>query len=232
MNGTTTSTEYTRITHQQAVEQRLFGAVIRQDVDDVYRAYHEETRQVWDLPTEGAFFVVTKNPPGPDSDIVEIETVYGLYAGGKSGALWFREDPRDDAPQLWKLGPFAATFAFPHADGDVTVLGPQVIATTAEPQAGTVINWRGENFTARSDGPYSLPENVHPATLAALEWFGYGHLPEHVQVVSEPFSVLAHSLVAHLHATSAGAELTTALRKLIEAKDCAVRAALKTPKEA
>jgi hypothetical protein len=54
-----------------------------------------------------------------------------------------------------------------------------------------------------------------------LQFFAYGHLPEHLKVVSEPFGVLAQDLVAKLPRNP---ERTVALRKLLEAKDCAVRA--------
>ena len=63
---------------------------------------------------------------------------------------------------------------------------------------------------------------MHPATEAKLRHFNYEHLPEHLQRYSEPFHDLAHALADELD----GPELTTALRKLCEAKDCAVRAAL------
>lgn len=56
-----------------------------------------------------------------------------------------------------------------------------------------------------------------------LQFFAYGHLPEHLQKVSEPFSVLANLIVDSLPANP---ERTVALRKLLEAKDCAVRAVL------
>lgn len=56
-----------------------------------------------------------------------------------------------------------------------------------------------------------------------LTYFAHGHLPADLAAVSEPFHDLAHELAATL---PAGAELTTAVRKLLEAKDCAVRAAL------
>lgn len=57
-----------------------------------------------------------------------------------------------------------------------------------------------------------------------LQYFEFAHLPRHLQGVSAPFHDLAH----HLHETlPVGAELTTALRKLLESKDCAVRAAMK-----
>lgn len=56
-----------------------------------------------------------------------------------------------------------------------------------------------------------------------LQFFGYAHLPAHLQAVSEPFANLAHLLVEKLPMNP---ELTVALRKLLEAKDCAVRAVI------
>jgi hypothetical protein len=56
-----------------------------------------------------------------------------------------------------------------------------------------------------------------------LQFFAFSHLPENLQKVSEPFSVLAHLIVDTLPSNP---ERTVALRKLLEAKDCAVRALL------
>ena len=56
-----------------------------------------------------------------------------------------------------------------------------------------------------------------------LKWFEYSHLPEHLQAVSKPFSELAATIV---ETVDAGPERTVALRKLLEAKDAAVRAKL------
>lgn len=56
-----------------------------------------------------------------------------------------------------------------------------------------------------------------------LQFFSYEHLPEHLQAVSKPFGDLARSLVTTLPSNP---ERTVALRKLLEAKDCAVRALL------
>lgn len=56
-----------------------------------------------------------------------------------------------------------------------------------------------------------------------MRYFAWAHLPEALQAVSAPFGLLAINL---LDALPDSAELTTALRKLLEAKDCAVRAAL------
>jgi hypothetical protein len=66
-------------------------------------------------------------------------------------------------------------------------------------------------------------EQIYPEPL--LQFFAYEHLPEHLQKVSAPFCILASALVATLPRNP---ERTTALRKLLEAKDCAVRAKLYT----
>jgi hypothetical protein len=63
---------------------------------------------------------------------------------------------------------------------------------------------------------------MHPATEAILKYFAYDHLPERLQAVSRPFGILAYEMAERYE----GPEVTTCLRKLLEAKDCAVRAAL------
>ncbi len=60
-----------------------------------------------------------------------------------------------------------------------------------------------------------------------LQFFEYSHLPPHLQAVSKPFSDLANALCDQsLAPINSNAERTMALRKLLEAKDCAVRALL------
>jgi ferritin-like protein len=56
-----------------------------------------------------------------------------------------------------------------------------------------------------------------------MQFFRYGHLPAHLQDVSKPFHDMAITLENNLPSNP---EKTTALRKLLEAKDCAVRAVL------
>ncbi len=63
---------------------------------------------------------------------------------------------------------------------------------------------------------------MHPATEQILSYFEYGHLSERLQDVARPFAELAHVVANDL----SGPEATVCLRKLLEAKDCAVRAAL------
>jgi hypothetical protein len=57
------------------------------------------------------------------------------------------------------------------------------------------------------------------------QFFEYGHLPKHLQDASKPFCDLAKNVVATLPRNP---ERTVALRKLLEAKDAAVRALLCT----
>lgn len=54
-----------------------------------------------------------------------------------------------------------------------------------------------------------------------LQFFAYGHLPAPLQAISKPFGDLAQQLVDTLPRNP---ERTVALRKLLEAKDAAVRA--------
>lgn len=61
------------------------------------------------------------------------------------------------------------------------------------------------------------------STEALLAFFEYEHLPKHLQSISESCHDLAHEMVETVRE---GTELTTGLRKLLEAKDCFVRAAL------
>ena len=56
-----------------------------------------------------------------------------------------------------------------------------------------------------------------------LKWFVFSHLPTHLQETSARFWDIANQLIATIEQ---GPERTVALRKLLEAKDAAVRAKL------
>lgn len=56
-----------------------------------------------------------------------------------------------------------------------------------------------------------------------LQFFAYAHLPAHLQAISKPFHDLAHEMANILPSNT---ETKAMLRKLLEAKDCAVRANL------
>lgn len=77
-----------------------------------------------------------------------------------------------------------------------------------------------------------MPTDEKPEHI--MQFFAYEHLPAHLQEVSRPFAILARALVTLDEAPSAhtpprlprNPERTVALRKLLEAKDAAVRALL------
>lgn len=66
----------------------------------------------------------------------------------------------------------------------------------------------------------------HPGTQQLARYFDYAHLPNRLQPVSKACADLAQSMVLTI---PDGPELTAGLRKLLEAKDCFVRASLDNP---
>lgn len=77
-----------------------------------------------------------------------------------------------------------------------------------------------------SDDIHPAPEEFNAEEIAmdqVLRFFHYAHLPPKLREKSEPFCKLARHIIA---TTPRNAERSVALRKLLEAKDAAVRAAL------
>lgn len=72
------------------------------------------------------------------------------------------------------------------------------------------------------------PDN-DPRREHIMQYFAYAHLPPHLRAVSRQFHDLAIGVVMSLPRNP---ERTVALRKLLEAKDAAVRARLAAPKTA
>ena len=67
--------------------------------------------------------------------------------------------------------------------------------------------------------------NIEEPKHRLLRYFNYKHLPDHLQEHSKPFHDLAHAMWDN-RAGSELFELSEALRKLLEAKDCYVRSML------
>lgn len=59
-----------------------------------------------------------------------------------------------------------------------------------------------------------------------MQFFAFAHLKPELQAISEPFCHMAEAIMTTLPENP---ERTMALRKLLEAKDCAVRAYLFKP---
>ncbi len=89
------------------------------------------------------------------------------------------------------------------------------------------------HVTLRDNGVCINPEcathqKVH-ARPVIMRWFKYDHLPEKLQWMSKLFHDLAYVLQEEFIGNWENPEFLMALRKLLEAKDCAVRAALYRP---
>ena len=61
-----------------------------------------------------------------------------------------------------------------------------------------------------------------------MRFFAFDHLPKDLRRVSQPVAELAAQMDAEL---PGGPEKSAGLRKLLEAKDCFVRAAIEDPQE-
>lgn len=114
---------------------------------------------------------------------------------------------------------------------DKVVLTPEFRAKHA-PQAGGYLVRYEDGYSSWSPAepfengyrkiPSEMPMDLHPSVNDVLQFFRYDHLPPHLQDVSKPFTFLAHEIAA----TLTGNQATRALHKLLESKDCAVRAKL------
>ena len=102
------------------------------------------------------------------------------------------------------------------ADG--SFVGPVV---TVEPAfAQTFHVHSGQDLLIHEVQPDEAPVSCDEPIL---KFFAWKHLPDHLTVISRPFAMLAARIVA---TTLRSPERTVCLRKLLEAKDCAVRAAV------
>src|SRR5580693_5130186 len=105
-------------------------------------------------------------------------------------------------------------------------------SSSRTPAAGSSRSWRrlissincGRSRSCCSSGSREMAANASPAKAEPmLQFFAFGHLRADLQPVSRAFGDLAQEIVDTLPRNP---ERTVALRKLLEAKDCAVRALL------
>ncbi|HEX5404791.1 MAG TPA: hypothetical protein VFX16_21090 [Pseudonocardiaceae bacterium] len=77
---------------------------------------------------------------------------------------------------------------------------------------------------AEVDAAPALWINRHPSVAHFQSLFlAFEHLPVHLQEVARPFTLAALAMLVHCQD---GPELAAGLRKLLKAKDCAVRQAV------
>lgn len=105
----------------------------------------------------------------------------------------------------------------------MTDIGPAV-TTSTDVITDVTVPVTASGFTGTTPDGTSVHDVVHqtPVQHPILRHFEFGHLPEHLAAVSQEFHRLAH--VMH-NTLPDGAEKSAGLRKLLEAKDCMVRAA-------
>lgn len=133
------------------------------------------------------------------------------------GAAWEPPDPKHAAVTALLDGGYAERV---NMRCGFEALGPVGLAWTA---AGAALcqKLEQEEKVVEPDKQEVPAEEVQHEPM--MQFFTYTHLPPHLQEVSRPFGLLAAELVLILPRNP---ERTVALRKLLEAKDCAVRALL------
>lgn len=81
------------------------------------------------------------------------------------------------------------------------------------------------------DETMNLKDYGHPQINEAMQWFEYEHLPHHLKEISKPFAEMADFMATTLYDSSFHGgplhnQLLQGLRRLLESKDCMVRAAI------
>ena len=90
------------------------------------------------------------------------------------------------------------------------------LTNTPEPELGPV----GASVGTRDELTASAAGR-HPSTQQLVRYFAYAHLADPLRPIAMIYCSAARDLVSSL---PDGPELTVALRKLVESKDCAIRA--------
>jgi len=72
----------------------------------------------------------------------------------------------------------------------------------------------------------AISSDLLKSSFPTLAYFKYEHLPERLQDISKPFSVLAYKVALDFHKNENAEPIQAGLsiQYLLEAKDCAVRA--------
>jgi hypothetical protein len=159
------------------------------------------------------------------------------------GGILVTKDDWDHDLGAWRLP--NGRFVSPPEDGDWNPEDTFVVIETLEgahvtrPHDRVIKGVEGEFYPIKpsqfassyepADAVAAQPQEAktpHPAVASLLRYFEYHHLPHHLQEVSRPIGELALAVANEL---PDGPEKTAGLRKLLEAKDCFVRAALDKP---
>lgn len=116
--------------------------------------------------------------------------------------------------------------------GELRPVKPDVFVKSYAPMNGpleSIVEIKDISEGAFTSIPESMGGHAEEETpppignFPILKFFEFEHLPEHLQNISKPFHDLAYDMAAGLQPS---AELSAGLRKLLEAKDCIVRASI------
>jgi hypothetical protein len=89
-----------------------------------------------------------------------------------------------------------------------------------------IVNPPGQPTYGTADHAALITHGRHPGVQTALAWLAFSHLAAPLQPFSRPFFVAAVELINSIPNDSA--ELVTALNRLVDAKDSAVRAGIRS----
>jgi hypothetical protein len=90
---------------------------------------------------------------------------------------------------------------------------------------GIFMNDQGDGIIDYEDKKEVGSGECHPPEHV-MQYFAYEHLSPKLQLISKPFSLMAYGII---DIVPSNPERTKALNKLLEAKDCAVRAFMSKP---
>lgn len=132
------------------------------------------------------------------------------------------------APQGSSPESYALTLQASRLDNEVVIVSGAWLRKHTPQVDGYLVRYNDgyQSFSpakAFEEGYTEIPYHkigFHPLVSALLDFFSFGHLPVELQAASRPFCDLAYDIANRLD----GPETTVALRKLLESKDCAVRA--------
>lgn len=151
---------------------------------------------------------------GPARAYTERGQVYRTFVGGLQTTEGF---PIGDLPSLTEQAQLLETTIRTELSGR----GPARVVWRALPELRTGFEVPPYIYCRLALEPIGEQEEEASASEPPiLKFFEWKHLPPRLQDVSRPFANLAHWVVNEL---PDGPERTVALRKLLEAKDCAVR---------
>ena len=164
------------------------------------------------------------DPLPTGADLITLVRVLHDLMGLDAGAVLITDDGQAVAAHVpaerVAIGPGVADRIARAAVQDLLGAGHSIATATCYVEGRSVV----DDLMAPDPAPGEANAEALESRLPILRFFEFGHLPEDVQAIASPFRRVALRMANRLPAS---AETAAGLRKLLEAKDCAVRAYLK-----